>query len=307
MKTVIVGASPVGCLFAGLLAKNGEDVFLLDRDEETISAVNGSGLKFEGSGGVQRVPVKAGASLPESLTAELVLVCVRVSETGEVLDRFADSVGHRTSVVSLQDGVGGLPLIINRFGIERVFACSTNLVATILEPGHVLHSGWGDTRIACTSKEQLSKAKALAARFTRLGIKSAAGDNMAGLVWTRTIVQCGFYALTAITQLRNGSILEIPEAVELMEETIAEAARIVRGAGVVLLTDDLSAEVRRAIEATADNHSPMLSAIFRNKPTDVEVINGAVVDLAGQQGAGAPINATLLNLVRAIEKTRTES
>jgi 2-dehydropantoate 2-reductase len=307
MKILVAGATPIGCLFAGLFAKSGEEVRLVDDETAAIEAIGKNGLKFESTGGVQRIPIDAWVELPEEYSADLVFVCDGSRKIGKTIGRIESAVRSKTSVISLQEGVGTLPHLIEAFGIERFFACATNLIATILGPGHLLHTGWGETQIAPAANERMRLAQTLASRLSRVGIKTAATGNLPALVWTRTIIQCGFHALTAIAMVRNGLIIEIQEAEELMRLAVDEAAAVVKASGVNLPDDRLFAQAKKAVASVAEYNSPALQAFFRSEPCGLEDINGAVVRLAEQYGRDAPVNRTLLSLVNLLEKTRREN
>lgn len=56
---------------------------------------------------------------------------------------------------------------------------------------------------------------------------------------------------------------------------------------------------------TASNRSSMLQDILRGGRTEIEVMSGAIVREAKKLGLRVPYNQTLLELVRALEATRT--
>ncbi|MCL4233202.1 MAG: ketopantoate reductase family protein [Deltaproteobacteria bacterium] len=305
MGIVIFGAGAMGSLLASLIAKAGEDVALVERDRRARRAIEAHGLRYDGTGGEQRIPVPVRETAPDD-PVDLALVCVRGADTDGVADELARALGGSGVAVCFQNGVGRLDPLTDALGPGRVFSAWTNMSATLVEAGHVLHTSWGDTRIAPCAPESIDAATTLAARLTRLGLKTHATPNCERLVWTRTVIQSGWQAIAMVAQIANDRVLAIDEARALMKAAVAEAVSVTKTAGIELLVDHPVVEVERILELTAGHMCPMLQDLFRNRPIEVDAINGAIVDLARQRGLAAPIHETLTRLAKTVECARRE-
>lgn len=306
MSIVIFGAGAMGSLLAALVAKSGQDVALIERDRRVRRAIETHGLRYDGTGGEQRIPVPVHESAPGG-SADLALVCVRAASTDAVAADLARALGPAGVAVCFQNGVGRVEPLTEALGSGRVLTAWTGMSATLVEAGHVLHTSWGDTRIAPCEQDHAEIAETVAARLTRLGIKTHATRDCARLVWTRTVIQSGWQAIAMIAQITNDRVTAIDEARALMKAAIAEAVTVTKAAGIELLVDFPAAEVERVLELTAGQMCPMLQDLFRNRPIEVDAINGAIVELARAHGLAAPVHETLTRLAKTVERARRDA
>jgi 2-dehydropantoate 2-reductase len=95
--------------------------------------------------------------------------------------------------------------------------------------------------------------------------------------------------------------VEIPAADALMAQAVAEAEAVCRAKGVSLPYDDPLGRVREVARATAANRSSMLQDVLRGVPTEIGVINEAIVREGQRVGVDTPVNGFISSVVRAIE------
>ncbi len=306
MSIVIFGAGAMGSLYASLVAKAGEDVALVEPDRRVRRAIEANGLRYDGTGGEQRIPVSVFEAAPDA-SADLAFVCVRGMDADSVAPALGRAMTPAGAAVCFQNGIGRIDPLTAALGPGRVFTAWTNMSATLVEAGHVLHTSWGDTRIAPCAPEHLETATTVASRLTRLGIKTHVTPDCARLVWTRTVIQSGWQAIATIAQIANDRVLAMDEARALMQAAVAEAVAVTKAAKIELLVDSPASEVERILELTAGHMCPMLQDLFRNRPIEVDIINGAIVDLAREHGIDAPIHATLVRLAKTVERARRDA
>jgi len=105
----------------------------------------------------------------------------------------------------------------------------------------------------------------------------------------------------------NGALLTLPEARSLLSSTAREATAVAAAQGVNLPYADPAATVENIARKTASNYSSMLQDLRRGAPTEIDAINGAIVQIGEQQGVPTPINRSLWQLVRATVQARRTS
>ena len=145
---VVVGPGAIGCLFASLLIRSGRRVWLLGRDVERAAWINGNGIVVDDDSGGFAVRAMATANPRDISRAEVVLVCVKASDTASARDRLLPCLAAGAAVVSLQNGAGNLETLAERIPADRLVACVTGHGATSLGAGHVRHAGSGVTQVA---------------------------------------------------------------------------------------------------------------------------------------------------------------
>jgi 2-dehydropantoate 2-reductase len=100
--------------------------------------------------------------------------------------------------------------------------------------------------------------------------------------------------------MRNGQILEDPDAEALLEEAVLEARSVAEALGISL-REDILAHVKGVAKRTAQNRSSMLQDLMRGRRTEIDVINGVVVREGRRLGISTPVNATLSRLVHIVQ------
>ena len=303
MKIVIVGPGAMGCLFAGLLAEAGqEDVWLFDRHEERAREIAEAGLKIEGIGGARSISgVKATAHPQDIGLADLVLIFVKSYDTVEASHAISPAVGDSATVLTLQNGLTNVEVISRILGEDKVVAGVTSHGATMLGTGHVRHAGIGETAIGEPKGGITSRVQRIADTLSPAGFQTAISHNIYDSIWGKLIINAAINPLTAITKLKNGALLEYNETRRLLNITAAEAARIAAALRISLPYNDAPSAAEAVCRATSSNVSSMLQDVLCQRQTEIDAINGAIVDEAKKAGLEAPINETLACLVKGIE------
>jgi len=308
MKIVIVGPGAMGCLFAAFLAKSqssyrqaAEEIWLLDKNKERAAKIKQQGLIVEGISGDWQVPVKATAEVKEIERADLIIISVKAYDTKEAIVNARSLVGENSRVLTLQNGIGNIEIIGEVIGMEKVIGGVTNLGATLLGAGHVRHAGRGETVIGKIDGKIPVEMRQIREIFNKLGLETRISRDIKGLLWSKLIINVGINALTAITRLNNGRLIEFEGIKRILREAVTEATRIAKRKRIKLIYDDPLAKVEAVCEATATNVSSMLQDVLKKKRTEIDFINGVIVRQGQELGLPVPVNSILLNLVKTIE------
>lgn len=302
MKVTVLGAGAMGCLFGGLLAENGIPVWLVDIWEEHVDAINQRGLTIEGIGGERVIKnIRATTDLKEVSGTDLLLVFVKSTATEAAIKGAKALVGSNTLVLTLQNGLGNVEKLQKVVGEDRVIAGVTSHGSTLLGPGHIRHAGEGDTYVGEVRGGKTGRIEGIADLFNNAGIKCSIADNILSLIWSKLVVNVGINAITAITGLRNGEILQHPGAEEILELAVNEAVEVARARGIQLQYPDPVGHVKEVCRLTAQNRSSMLQDVLNRRKTEIDMINGAVVREGQKVGVDTPVNRVLTNLVTVIQ------
>lgn len=296
-----MGAGAMGCLYGGLLAEAGVDVSLVDVLREHVDAINAKGLHITGVSGDRVVRVPATTN-PETVgRVELVLLFVKSYDTAKAMRDSMPLIGGDTYVLTLQNGLGNLKAIAESVGAGRVLGGTTSHGSTLVGPGEIRHAGVGPTVVGALDRGSRGMAEKVADTFNRAGLLTRVSDDVRGDVWGKVLINLGINALTALTGLRNGQLLEVPELRRLMRLAVEEGMRVADADGVDLAPIDHVAHVYEVAEATAANRSSMLQDVERGRRTEIDALNGAVVGLGERLGVETPVNRALTALVKGQE------
>lgn len=302
MKIAVIGAGAMGSLFGAYLTQAGESVTVVDIWPEHIRAIQKQGLILESANGEQMFPLVATTEIHQLESVDLVILFVKSAATRAAALSAATILRQDGRILTLQNGLGNAETIADVIGRERVLVGTTAQGATMLGPGRVRHAGQGDTHIGKMQGGVDQFCQDVAAILSRSGLPAFVETDVRGLVWGKLVVNTGINALTALLRLRNGQLVELPETKKLLEMAVAEAVQVAKAAGIQLPYSDPVEKVVSVAIATKNNQSSMLQDILRGSPTEIAVINGAIVREGERLGVATPVNQTLTLLVRSLEK-----
>ncbi|MBU4252225.1 MAG: 2-dehydropantoate 2-reductase [Candidatus Omnitrophica bacterium] len=307
MKIVVVGPGAIGCLFAAYLAKSKEEVWLLDKNKERAAKINECGISLEGASGSWQVKVKATANPADIGKADLIIICVKSFHTKLTIEQIKPLLSDETKILTLQNGIGNVEIISESAGEERVIAGVTNEGSTLIDIGKIRHAGRGETIIGTIDGKTPVQMRAIRELLNKVGFECKMSRDIKSLLWSKLIINVGINALSAITRLPNGKLIEYEGTRRILRDAVTEAARIAKRKRIKLIFDDPLAKVEAVCEGTQGNLSSMLQDVLRKKRTEVDFINGVIVRLGQELGIDVPTNKFLLDLVKTIESSYAQS
>ncbi len=302
MKILIIGPGAMGCLFAGFLSKT-QQVLLLDKNPARAKFINENGIRIEGISGEWQAKVNATADSSSIKEVDLILVCVKSYNTKEAISRAKSLIGDNTLVLTLQNGLGNIEVIGEVAGQERVIGGVSNQGATLLADGHIRHAGRGETVIGRIDGKIPVQLREIREAFNKVGLETRISRDIKGLIWSKLIINVGINALTAVTKLNNGRLVEFEGTARVLRDAVTEAVKVAKKKRIKLIYDDPLAKVEAVCEATATNVSSMLQDVLKQKKTEIDFINGVVVRQGQSLGIPTPVNSVLVDLVKTIESS----
>jgi len=311
MKIVIVGPGAMGCLFAGNFAKSGQEVWVLDKYPQRAEKIKQNGISLEGLSNAHNVKVNVTTKIEDIKKPDLIVICVKSYDTEAAVKLIKPLVGETTYVLTLQNGLGNIDAIAEIAGENNVIAGVTSHGSTLLSDGHAKHCGKGETVIGrwqASGKRQAKQWKIprraledIADVLKNAGFATKVSDKIKDILWSKLIINVGINALTAITRLNNGQMLENEGAKQIMKQAVLEASKIARRKKISLDYSDPLKKVESVCNQTALNMSSMLQDVLKKKKTEVDFINGAIVREGEDLEIPTPVNSVLADLVKTIE------
>ena len=110
MKIVIIGCGAMGSVYAGLLARAGNDVVVVDRGVAHVAAINRLGLRVEGASGDHIAAIRAFTQVPDGI-ADLVILSVKAAQVTDAAPRLGTLIGPETVILTIQNGVGSADIL----------------------------------------------------------------------------------------------------------------------------------------------------------------------------------------------------
>jgi len=266
-----------------------------------VETINKNGLTIEREGKSRTLKIKATTDPVKIGPAELVIIFVKSTHTASAAETARKLAGSDGAVLTLQNGMGNADILSEFIDPERVLAGTTSHGATLLGPGSIRHAGVGATTIGPWSGTEQGRviARKLSDFFTKIGIKTEAVDDVRSVLWNKLLINIGINAITALTAIKNGQILDLEITRELSRHAVEEAMKIA-GEMKIKVREDAVEHVYAVAEATAVNRSSMGQDVDAKRQTEIGTINGFIVREAKRLGLKAPVNETLTALVETL-------
>jgi len=290
MKVAVMGAGAVGCYYGGMLARAGHEVVLIGRPQH-VEAIERSGLRLEAQSFDERIAVEASTEPAAVRGARLVLFCVKSTDTETAAAQIAPHLDAGAVVVNLQNGVDNTERIQSRTK-NPVVPAVVYVATEMAGPGHLKHHGRGDLVIG--PDEQVKDW------FESAGVPAVISDNIAGELWAKLVVNCAYNALSAITQLPYGKLIQGSGIRDVMRDVVEETLAVAKASGVQMAPDML-AKTYKIAEAMPTQYSSTAQDLARGKPTEIDHLNGFVLRKGEALGIPAPANRALYALVKLLE------
>lgn len=293
MKIAVMGAGAVGCYYGGMLARAGHAVTLIGRAAH-MEAVRRNGLLMDTQAFKMYVPLQAATDAGGIAGAHLVLCCVKATDTANAAAQMAPHLAPDAVVLSLQNGVDNaerLQALLGREVLPAVVYVATEMAG----PGEVKHHGRGELVIGPSAASDV-----LAGLFADAGVPVQISDNVAGALWAKLILNCAYNALSAITQLPYGRLVQGQGVEDVMRDVVAECLAVAAGEGVSV-PGDLWEAVQRIAQTMPAQFSSTAQDLARHKRSEIDYLNGHVLRKGEALGIATPVNRVLHTLVKLIE------
>ena len=304
MRIAMLGAGAMGSVFGGQLAAAGNDVVLINVDEDYVSTVNTNGLVLEKDGVESVVSVRAENSAANLQPVDLLIVLVKSFNTEDAMRASTNLLRAGTMVLSLQNGLGQEDILADIVGKEHVLAGKTYVEGMMNVLGRVV-AGVGDkeTIIGEIDGRMTPRIWKVAETFNAANLTTVVTDNVVGAMWDKLLINVAAGALSGVTGLNFGNLYDLPEVEETGIEAVGEAMKVANALGVKLETKHpREAWVKASAGLPFDFKPSVLQALESRTLTEIDVINGAGVRAGLKAGINTPVNATLVACIKGVER-----
>jgi 2-dehydropantoate 2-reductase len=294
LQIAVMGAGAVGCYYGGMLARAGHKVVLIARPRH-VEAITREGLRMETLSFDEHVRLAASSEPAAVQGAELVLFCVKSTDTESAGALIRPYLAPGALVLCLQNGVDNADRLRTVLPQHAVAAAVVYVATEMAGPGHVKHHGRGELVI-----EPSTLSEAVARAFIAAAVPVEISGNVRGALWAKLILNCAYNAVSAITQLPYGKTVVGEGVQDLMRDVVAECLAVAEAEGVQvqgdmhLAVDKLAGSMPRQYSSTAQD-------LARGKPTEIDYLNGLVVRRGQALGVATPANRVLWALVKLME------
>jgi 2-dehydropantoate 2-reductase len=314
-RIVILGAGSVGCFIGGAWAAAGAKVSFIGRDQVRREiAEHGLGLSdFSGWHIHLAHDLIDFSTKPAALAeADIVALCVKSDATAAAAKEIARHGRKGATVISFQNGVSNaekLRPMLPRFEVAQGMVPFN---VTRLGEGRWHKGTSGDLVV-----ERNERSAALADLVGRSRARLTLAEDMKSVAWGKLLINLN----NAVNALSGETLLEQlgkRDYRRVVAASIVEALDLLKAAGIEpaqigpipprLLPHAIAAPdfvfknlLLRVQKIDAKARSSMADDLKAGRATEIEYLNGEVVKLARSLGLEAPVNSTIVDLVKQRE------
>jgi 2-dehydropantoate 2-reductase len=299
---VLGGGGAMGGMFGGYLARAGEDVALIDVSTEAVEAINAHGLVVEAKdGSTATIPVRASSNPGEVGPVDLIVNFVKCYSTEAAIRSAAPLLGEGTAILTLQNGWGNADRIAAIAGRERVMVGLTYNSGTLLAPGRIKHSGIGATVVGELDGAASARLEAAVAAFRRAGLETTASPRIVDEIWKKLALNVCTLPTSALLRFPAHELIQHPQMLDLMRGLLAEVAAVARPQGIALDEAERWAAIVGLLERAVGARASMLQDVEAGRRTEIDVVNGAIVEAGRRHSVPTPLNAAMVWLIECLQ------
>ena len=301
MKIVIIGSGAMGCLYGAYLSRKHE-VIMLDSFDKQVEAINQNGITVLEENGTEEnfKNVKACISGEYKEAADLVVVFVKSTFTEDALRDNKKLFGDKTLVMTLQNGAGNDRKIAKYVNKKNIIIGTSKHNSVNMGGGKVRHSGSGETTIGSNleNNKNLDKIQGI---LEECGFKVEKTNDIQRVIWSKLFVNLSINTFTAITRAPIGSMIENKYAWDFAEKMICEAVDVAEADGTHFSYREVLNMVHHVCEDAGKGYSSMSQDVMNCRLTEIDAINGAIVEQAKLYNVKVHYNSLIVDLIHAIE------
>jgi 2-dehydropantoate 2-reductase len=326
MRFAIFGAGAIGGYLGAKLAHAGEDVTFIARGA-TLAALREKGLRVveaEGQGAGEDFTVRPNCTDDLAALGEVdaVFLTVKANTIPPIAEQLGRALGPETAVVTGQNGIpwwyferyegplagtrlesvdpGGV--VARGIPTERVVGCVVWPAAEPVAPGVIKHIEGTRFTIGEPDGTRSERCRAISAALSGAGLKAPVSAQIRREIWLKLLGNVAFNPLSALTRAMLEEITALPETRAVARAIMEEADGVARALGVEV---QLSIDQRLAgAERVRGHKTSMLLDLEGGRPTELEALVGAVVELGDKLDLPLPHLRTVYACTKLLEQTQ---
>jgi 2-dehydropantoate 2-reductase len=301
----IIGAGPVGSLMAAYLARNKENIFLIDIRKELINAIEKKGITVTGIGDNFTQKVKGTGHFAANLRqfdVDLIFIAVKFNYLDSLLDEIKMIFKPGQKIVLLQNGIDNEDRVAEKFSREAVLRFVINYAGMIVKLGTVKMSFFNPPNyIGVLSQKNKHFADEIAEFIQDAGLETVFAPDIKKYEWEKTILNAALMPVCATTGLTMKEAMSSDETRFLCEQILSECIQVSKKVGFKY--EDNFFENCLAYLDNAGDHKPSTS-IDLEAGNPIEYIFQPIIDYGEKTGSPTPYLESLTKIVQTLEKQK---
>jgi len=255
------------------------------------------------------IRIEASSDLSSLQTADLVLFCVKSTDSASVALQIAPYLAPHALIMSLQNGVENAALIAQH--VPHPVIPSVVYVATeIPAPGFVKHNGRGELVIGTMKASRLSDPQKslneIVVLFDSAQVPVQISQNVMAELWSKLMINCAFNAISGLAQIQYEKLAALESVRSTQVALVREVIAVAHADGIHLSEPVALKAVAQISMTMGSQKSSTAQDMARFKHSEIDHLNGFIVRRGQELGVATPVNQALFALVKLVESTYTD-
>jgi 2-dehydropantoate 2-reductase len=285
-RIAVIGPGAIGSFVAAHLVAAGRDVVACARRPFDRYVIESETFATEQPAHVVTSPAEVGV-------VDIVLVCVKVTQTPTIGPWLAALCGPDTVTVSVQNGIESEARLRPLVPAGEVVPSAVYLGVQLVGPGHVRHTS--SARILFPDVPGAERAETA---FDGSVLRARRSPEFLTEAWRKLGINVAVNGITALTN-RTTDVFRRPDTGRLAGDLLRECWFIARLSGADLDDDAAEEMVAGLIARPIGAGTSMLYDRRAGLATEHDAIYGAVVRAAERLGTDAPLARAMATLLAA--------
>ena len=315
MRIAVIGPGAIGALVAGYLKEKKKDVILVGNSIAAKEITN-KGVVISGVRGDHKLKIDCRESLDSSV--DLIILAVKTQDVRDVF-KAGNSFSKNAIVLTTQNGVQADNITAKFIDKQRIISSIVMFGATCLEPGMVVHNFEGNWLMGRPFVKNDQVLNSVVEVLNEI-FPATAVEDILGMKYLKVFVN----ANNCIPAILGFSMQECFADLDISRIAIniwKEGFEVVNKAGLKLvslpdfplerlvkLTSMPVLEAAKIFSGIMTNlskeplYGSVLQSIKRNKPSEIDYLNGEFVNIARNNSLSASLNEKLVEMVHQVER-----
>lgn len=289
-QIIVIGAGVVGKCFGALLSKH-NNVILID-NPKVVKKINANGITIIDKTKHKFYPT-AKSALSKMQQKSLIILATKAHQSVSAIKPYIPMINKNTTILVLQNGLG------NKEIVKKTIKNKVLVVRSILNCGILQIS---DTKFQMimrdTVLEPTDESENIVRLFNKSQLPSRISNNFSKELWQKLVLNCVINPLTAILRVRNCEIGR-PGLKNIRHNIVKECLAVAKTQGVIL-PKSFANKLDKLIPGYY-NFSSMYNDIMNHNKTEIDFLNGKIVELGKKHNIPTPYNQMLTDIIKTME------
>nr|WP_268820570.1 2-dehydropantoate 2-reductase [Paraglaciecola sp. G1-23] len=231
---------------------------------------------------------------------DLLILPIKAYQILPALKSIKRNIKPYQTIVLLHNGMGCIEQVKQLLPDNPCIAATTSYGAYKPDANTIKQTGLGETHLGWINTSQSVQKAKIETILSNLLPPVFWHPDISLALWKKLTVNAVINPLTATLNIKNGELAK-PNYANQIKDIITETHAVIQSLEYSISFDELSSLVKNVIDKTADNYSSMHQDIHHKRRTEIEFINGYIVNKANELGLQVPQNEKLLKQVQQLE------